>query len=70
MERITKGIRFLLKLRRRKAMEEAEVEIVVVERGDLAVEAVIEAKEIEDSPEEGTEVEKEVDADRKYQLTI
>jgi hypothetical protein len=65
MERITKGIRFLLKLRRRKAMEEAEVEIMVVERGDLAVEAVIEAKEIEDSPEEGTEV----DADRKYQLT-
>jgi hypothetical protein len=51
-------------------MEEAEVEIVVVERGDLAVEAVIEAKEIEDSPEERTEVEKEVDADRKYQLTI
>ena len=51
-------------------MEEAEMEIVVVERGDLAVEAVIEAKEIEDSPEEGTEVEKEVDADRKYQLTI
>ena len=70
MERITKGIRFLLKLRRRKAMEEAEAEIVVVERGDLAVEAVIEAKEIEDSPEERTEVEKEVDADRKYQLTI